>query len=312
MSATSSTSHARDESDLRGKVAVVTGAASGIGLAVARRAAALGMSVVMADIDPAALRSARLLLSDGGAEALDVATDVSLVESVQELANTAERRFGSPWLVVNNAGVTTWKRTWDLAHEDWSWVMGVNLFGVVHGIESFLPGMLDRDEGHIVNTASMSGLVVSANTSAPYAASKHAVVGLSESLFRELHALGSRVGVSVLCPGPVTTNIARAGRNRPERYGGAVGASTVPASRYGADSEEAGDVAEQVLGAVVDRRFWILTHVDAFGPPVIERMRGAVHGTNPGTSSEDPFHRLQPWSSGTRGIVSNPDTRSVH
>ena len=300
------------DSTLNGKVAIVTGAASGIGLAIAHRAAALGMSVVMADIDPDALRSARRTLTDKGAKALDVATDVSLAESVRELARAAETQFGAPWLVVNNAGVATWKRTWDLTHEDWAWVMGVNLFGGIHGIESFLPGMLDRDAGHFVNTASMSGLVVSSNTSAPYAASKHAVVGLTESLYRELQALGSRVGASVLCPGPVTSNIALSGQHRPERYGGPTDAPTVTAGRYGVDSEAAVEVADQVLAAVVDRRFWILTHVEAFGPPAIERVQGAVNGTNPSPSSEDPFHRRQPWHAGSRAELGDDPPRAAH
>jgi NAD(P)-dependent dehydrogenase (short-subunit alcohol dehydrogenase family) len=287
-------------SELRNKVAVITGAASGIGLALAHRAAAVGMAVVLADIDPDQLRAARRTLTDGGARAVDVVTDVSSRESVDELAKVAERSFGEPWLLVNNAGVAIWRRTWDLARNDWSWVLGVNLFGVIHGIEAFLPGMLERDEGHIVNTASMSGLVVSAGASAPYAASKHAVVGLSEVLFRELHELGSRVGVSVLCPGPVTTNIVQAGRHRPDRFGGSMPAPNVARGRYGDASLEPEEVADLVFGAVLERRFWILTHPDEFRDPVVNRTVGAIDGTNPDPSTGDPFHAKQPWDAGSR------------
>jgi NAD(P)-dependent dehydrogenase (short-subunit alcohol dehydrogenase family) len=290
----------RDAAALRDKVAVITGAASGIGLALAHRAAALGMAVVMADIDPDQLAAARRALTDQGAKAVDVVTDVSSAASVDELARTAERSLGAPWLLVNNAGVAIWKRTWDLTHEDWSWVLGVNLFGVAHGIQAFLPGMLERDEGHIVNTASASGLLVSAGASSPYAASKHAVVGLSEVLFRELQALGSRVGVSVLCPGPVATNIVLAGEHRPARFGGATPGPTVARDRYGAESLEPAEVAQHAFDSVMRGRFWILTHPEHFGPSIVRRMEGAVGGQNPDASTADPFHARQPWDAGSR------------
>jgi NAD(P)-dependent dehydrogenase (short-subunit alcohol dehydrogenase family) len=297
---TPSSPQRRSEETIRDKVAVITGAASGIGLALARRAAGLGMAVVMADIDPDRLQTARRTLTDQGATAIDVVTDVSSAASVDELARTAERTLGAPWLLINNAGVAVWKRTWDLTPGDWSWVLGVNLSGVAHGIQAFLPGMLDRDEGHILNTASASGLLTSAGASSPYAASKHAVVGLSEVLYRELQALGSRVGVSVLCPGPVMTNIVEAGRHRPDRFGESMPAPDVSRGRYGDASLKPGEVANLVFRAVFERRFWILTHPERFRDPVVNRMVGAFDGTNPDPSTGDPFHAKLQWDAGSR------------
>lgn len=292
---------ANDQPRLEGKVAVVTGAASGIGLALVRRAAASGMSVVMADIDAERLVRAREMLGLSEADAIVVPTDVSCAEAVRELAAITEKTFGAPWLLVNNAGVSVRLRTWDLTHEDWSWVLAVNLFGVIHGVEAFLPGMVERDEGHIVNTASMAGLVVAASSSGPYVASKHAIVGLSEVLHRELEALGSGVRISVLCPGPVATDISFSGRHRPERFGGpAVPRGAFDTSRHGQGSLAPDDVAEYVFGAVHSGQFWVLTHAAEFGKSIVARMKGAVDGRNPDESTEDPLIARVPWDAGTR------------
>lgn len=276
------------DNDFRGKVAVITGSASGIGLSIASHAAGLGMRLVLADIEGPALDAAAQSLTANGADVTKVQVDVSDRSSVENLAAQARRAYDSPWLVVNNAGVALRGRAWDLTHADWEWVMGVNLWGVIHGIETFLPDMIDRNAGHIVNTASMAGLVVSANTGAPYAATKHAVIGLSEAIYRELQAQGSDVGMSVLCPGAVSTNIDTASRNRDERFG-PPSASGLNAHNVGKlpGSIEPDQVADDVFQAIVARRFWILTHAERYAEAMQARAGQIRQGDNPDHASED-------------------------
>ena len=199
------------------KVAVITGGASGIGLALARRAAAEGMQLVLADIEPGPLSAAAAELKRAGARVLTVKTDVSRAAEVENLAAQTLQAFGGAHLVFNNAGVGGVRvKTWQATAKDWEWVLGVNVWGVIHGVRVFPPIMLRQgDEGHIVNTASAAGFVSMAST-APYAVSKHAVVTLSEVLYHDLKAENARVGVSVLCPAWVGTNIWNSQRNRPE------------------------------------------------------------------------------------------------
>ncbi|HAM01902.1 MAG TPA: hypothetical protein DCQ30_06690, partial [Acidimicrobiaceae bacterium] len=185
--------------ELRGKVAVVTGAASGIGLAVSRKAAAEGMRLVVADIEEGPLKAAADELSAAGAEVLAVPTDVSERSSVQTLCDAALERFGTVHLLHNNAGVGAGGPLWEVPEADWRWVLGVNLWGVIHGIGVFVPHMVARGEGHVVNTASLAGLA-SPPFMGPYNAAKHAVVTISETLAKDLRTMGSPVGVSVLCP----------------------------------------------------------------------------------------------------------------
>ena len=202
---------------LEGKVAVVTGAASGIGLALATRFAAEGMRVVLADIERYALRDAGERLKASGAEVLIVPTDTSLLAEVEALASATLEHFGAVHLVCNNAGVgSRGLPIYDLPLRDFEWVLGVNLWGVIHGLHVFAPYLRLQDEGHIVNTASVSGLFFRPRMG-PYNASKAAVVALSETLKFELDEEGSRVGVSVLCPSWVRTQISSAVRNLPER-----------------------------------------------------------------------------------------------
>ena len=196
--------------DLNGKVAIVTGGASGIGKGIATRLVAEGARVVIADIQPDALAATAAELGADG-----IPTDVSDPASVDALAGAVLDRYGAVHVVCNNAGIGPLAPVADLTLDDWRWMLGVNLWGVIHGIHTFLPILKrNREGGHIVNTASMAGLVAGPRLGA-YAAAKYGVVGLTEVLAAELAADNSRVGVSVLCPGTVHTNIGHSSRNRP-------------------------------------------------------------------------------------------------
>jgi NAD(P)-dependent dehydrogenase (short-subunit alcohol dehydrogenase family) len=254
--------------DLAGRVAVITGAASGIGLAMARRFAGEGMKLVLADIERPVLQRAGEELGRTGADVLTVPTDVSLEAEVTALAETALAHFGDVHLVCNNAGVgSRGLPIAELPLADFDWVIAVNLFGVIHGLRAFLPHLRANDTGHIVNTASTSGLYHLPRMG-PYNASKAAVVALSETLRFELAAEGSRVGVSVLCPSWVRTNISTADRNRPERFAYALDTdqmaqvATYKARRreQRAVAADPSDVADQVCEAVRTNRFYVLTH----------------------------------------------------
>lgn len=246
-----------------GTTAVITGAASGIGLALAQRAAADGMNVVLADVDEAGLDAAAASLEVGaGGALLTVRCDVADADAVEDLAVGAHERFGSVELLCNNAGVGGGGQVAELSRKDWEWVLGVNLWGVIHGVTSFLPRMLESGRpAHVVNTASMAGFFATAGM-APYAVSKFGVVALSESMRAEL--AGTSVGISVLCPGWVSTRIHESERNRPAEL-------TVERAPR---AEELRDMIRQVIesglpaSAVADRvfdavgadRFWIFTH----------------------------------------------------
>jgi len=204
--------------ELAGKVALVTGAASGIGLALARRFAQEGMKVVLADIESEPLAAAQAAIQAGGGTAIAVRTDVSHEHEVKRLADTAFDTWGAVDVLCNNAGVGGLgaDAVWNTPVEDWDWVLGVNFRGVVHGLRHFVPRMLAGGEpGHIVNTASAAGFVTGA-TAAPYTISKHAVVALSEHLYKDLKTRDAKLSVSVLCPGWVDTNIIDSARNRPD------------------------------------------------------------------------------------------------
>jgi NAD(P)-dependent dehydrogenase (short-subunit alcohol dehydrogenase family) len=249
--------------DLQGKVAVITGGASGIGRAVAEKAAAEGMKIVIADIEEGPLKEAEGELTGRGAEAIGVVTDVSDAASVRQLRDRALERFGAVHLVHNNAGIGTGGPIWDFSEEDWRWIIGVNQWGVVHGIATFVPLLMEQGEGHVVNTASIAGLTTTAFLG-PYHATKFAVVAMSEVLYKDLQVAGSPVGVSVLCPGFVQTRIAESDRNRPawapERtVEGAEELRAVIQSMVDGGIPPAA-VADRVIDAVKTNTFYILTH----------------------------------------------------
>jgi NAD(P)-dependent dehydrogenase (short-subunit alcohol dehydrogenase family) len=205
--------------DLHGKVAVVTGGASGIGRAMAARFAREGMQLVLADIEEPALELAAKEFSESGATVLAVPTDVSDAESVEALAAAARDRFGTVHVVCNNAGVAGHGASIaEMPLVEWQWVLGVNLWGVIHGVKAFAPMLIEQNEGHIVNTASVAGLI-SMPFMGPYCVTKHGVVALSEALWHEMAMRGAAVGVTVLCPGWVNTRIMDSTRNWLGRLG---------------------------------------------------------------------------------------------
>jgi NAD(P)-dependent dehydrogenase (short-subunit alcohol dehydrogenase family) len=251
-----------------GKTAFITGGASGIGLALARAFLAEGMNVMLADIEEPALATAVASLSNHGARLRGAVCDVSRRETLENAAGEAIAAFGKVHILCNNAGVSRAGLAERVALSDWSWVVGVNLIGTVHGLEILLPHMKAHgEEGHIVNTASISGLLPSA-LAGPYAATKAGIIGLSEVLADELS--GSAIGVSVLCPSWVRTRMVDNGRNRPERFGGAFAladdtenaarnARFLAAAETGLDPDQ---VAPLVLRAIREKRRYVFTHLD--------------------------------------------------
>jgi NAD(P)-dependent dehydrogenase (short-subunit alcohol dehydrogenase family) len=259
--------------DFQGKVAVVTGAASGIGRALAEKSAHKGMKVVLADVEESALKQAEEALQASGAQVLAVRTDVSQANDVEALANITYETYGAVHLLFNNAGVQGGTTVWESSLADWQWILGVNLWGVIHGIHFFVPRMLAQDsEGHIINTASSLGLVASSG-GCIYKVSKHGIVTLSETLALELATRGSKLKASVLCPEWVNTRIMDAERNRPQSLSNTSEEQQVsPETAAIADMviqvlrqlAQAGlpptQVAEMVFDAIREEKFYIFTH----------------------------------------------------
>jgi NAD(P)-dependent dehydrogenase (short-subunit alcohol dehydrogenase family) len=256
--------------DVAGRVAVITGGASGIGRGMAEAFGAAGMRLVLADVDEARVTETARALEKDGVEVVPMRCDVARQSDVDALAQRALDRFGAVHVVCNNAGVAHGGvPTWESTLHDWEWIVGVNLMGVVHGVRTFTPILLEEGTGHIVNTASMAGLISGAGN-ALYGVTKHAVVALSEALYNELAAVGRDVHVSVLCPGWINTEILRSSeRNQPEAV-----RHSRPEVRTTPDSEirrkqvehllasglAPRKVGDLVLAAIRENRFWILTH----------------------------------------------------
>jgi NAD(P)-dependent dehydrogenase (short-subunit alcohol dehydrogenase family) len=276
----------------RDRVAVITGGASGIGFATAERLAAEGMKLVLADIESGALEAAVKKLESGGAAVIGVRTDVSKADEVERLAQKTLERFGGVHVVFNNAGVAITGEAWENSVADWEWVLGVNLWGVIHGIRTFVPILLRQNEpAHVVSTASMAGLTSNPGM-AVYNVTKHAVVTLSETLHHDLALRGSPVKASVLCPGFINTRIMDSARNRqsdarrdpPTPDASALGASIELALREGVRQGFApGQVAQQVFEAIRDERFYIFAAQPEIFAAVRQRLDEVGAHKNPVT-----------------------------
>ncbi len=281
--------------NFHGKTAVLTGAGSGFGLECARIGARLGMNLVLVDVQQDALDKAAAEMTAQGVQVLARKVDVSSAQAMEQLAADVQERFGAPHFVFNNAGVGAGGLVWENSVADWEWVLGVNLWGVVHGVRLFTPMMLAAAKadpsyrGHIVNTASMAGLLTPPNMGI-YNVSKHAVVSLTETLYQDLQLVSDQVSASVLCPYFVPTGISQSHRNRPadlppekptasQLIGQAQSDKAV-----GSGKVSAADVAQKVFDAVASGQFYIYSHPQALGN-VQSRMEAIVQGINP----PDPF-----------------------
>jgi NAD(P)-dependent dehydrogenase (short-subunit alcohol dehydrogenase family) len=260
--------------NLEGKVAVVTGAGSGIGRALALRFAAEGMRLALADVEQASLEETGEMARAAGAELLTRVTDVSRYEPVQALAEATRETFGGAHVLCNNAGVVNAGPVHELTLSDWSWVLGVNLWGAIHGVKAFMPLLLEQGEGHVVSTASTAGLVASPGIG-PYNVSKFGVVALMETVARDLARGPARIGVSVLCPGDVDTRLPDSNRNRPAEVAADHHQSEVEdrflvgSAKVLAKGMDPADVAARVVAAIHTNAFWILTHPEWKG--ILER-----------------------------------------
>lgn len=277
---------------LKGRTAVITGAASGFGLEVSRLAAREGMQVVMADVQADALERASAEIRGLGAEVLPFRLDVSKAEQVEALGEATFERFGAPHFVFNNAGIGSGGLIWEHSVKDWEWIVGVNLMGVAHGVRVFTPRMLQAAkadpsyEGHITNTASMAGLLNTPNMGA-YNVTKHAVVSLSETLYHDLALVTEQIGASVLCPFFIPTGINQSQRNRPAELTDAAPptrsqliAQALSGKAVSSGKVTAADMAQAVFQAMRERRFYIFSHPQVLGG-VTARLEDIVKGRNP-------------------------------
>jgi NAD(P)-dependent dehydrogenase (short-subunit alcohol dehydrogenase family) len=281
--------------DFKGKTAVLTGAGSGFGLECARIGAKLGMNLVLADVQQDALDAATSEMQTLGAQVLPFKLDVSNASQMEAMGAAVLARFGAPHLVFNNAGVGSGGLIWENSVKDWEWVLGVNVMGVAHGVRVFTPMMLDAAkqdaawQGHIVNTASMAGLLNAPNMGV-YNVSKHAVVALSETLYQDLSLVTDQIGASVLCPFFVATGISQSHRNRPAELRGSKPTKSqligqaMSVKAVGSGKVSAADVAQLVFDAVAANQFYIYSHPKAI-KSVQTRLEDIVQTRNP----TDPF-----------------------
>ena len=284
-------------SDFKNKTAVITGAGSGFGLECARIGAALGMNLVLADVQQDALDQAAAEMTAAGAPVLAMRVDVSKADQVEALGAATLARFGAPNFVFNNAGVGSGGLIWENTLQDWEWVIGVNLMGVAHGIRVFTPMMLAaaaKDpafQGHIVNTASMAGLLNAPNMGV-YNVSKHAVVSMSETLYQDLALVTEQISASVLCPFFVPTGISQSHRNRPDEHKAAGAKPTksqligqaMSDKAVGSGKVSAANVAQMVFDAMVANQFYIYSHPKSIASVQV-RMEDVLMSRNP----TDPF-----------------------
>ena len=281
-------------SDFKGKTAVITGAGSGFGLALSRIGASLGMQLVLIDVQQDALDAANAELQVAGAQTLAFRLDVSNAAQMEAMADSVKSRWGAPHLVFNNAGVGSGGLIWENNTQDWDWVLGVNVMGVVHGVRLFTPMMLEAAaqdaawQGHIVNTASMAGLLNPPNMGV-YNVSKHAVVSLSETLYQDLSLVTGQIGASVLCPYFVDTGISQSFRNRPADMEGKPTRSqqvqhAMISKAVASGKVSAAEVAQLVFDAVANNQFYIYSHPKAIGA-VQTRLEDVLQARNP----SDPF-----------------------
>jgi len=282
-------------SDFKGKTAVLTGGASGFGLECARIGASLGMNLVLADVQKDALKAAHDEMKAMGVRVMAKRVDVSNAKEMEELAQAVTAAFGAPHFVFNNAGVGAGGLVWENTVQDWEWLLGVNLWGVIHGMRLFTPVMLEAAnndphyQGHIVNTASMAGLLTPPNMGV-YNVTKHAVVALTETLYQDLMLVSEQVGASVLCPYFVPTGINQSERNRPDRLAAAQPTQSqligqaMSDKAVGSGKVSAAQVAQLVFDAIQANQFYIYSHPKALGNAKT-RFDAIVNGHNP----PDPF-----------------------
>lgn len=297
--------------DFHGKVAVITGAASGMGREFANLASSLGMKLVLADVQQKPLEKAADELSRQG-EVLAMVCDVRKGAHVQELADSAMARFGAVHLVFNNAGVGAGGLVWENSEEDWEWVLGVNLWGAIHGVRVFTRVMLEcaaQDPGYrgwIVNTASMAGLLNSPALGI-YNVSKHAVVALTETLYHDLKLVDAPIGASVLCPYFIPTAIAQSHRHRPDELrtdeimtASQMAAQALTEKAVGSGKVSAADVARLTFDAIREERFYVYSHPQALGA-VAERMDALVHARPPADPYAATPHLKEILKAGMKG-----------
>ena len=281
-------------SDFKGKTAVITGAGSGFGLALARIGASLGMQLVLIDVQQDTLDAASAEMQAAGAQTMAFRLDVSDAAQMEAMAQKVKAHWGAPHLVLNNAGVGSGGLIWENTTQDWDWVLGVNVMGVVHGVRLFTPMMLEAAahdatwQGHIVNTASMAGLLNPPNMGV-YNVSKHAVVALSETLYQDLRLVTGQIGASVLCPYFVDTGISQSFRNRPADMEGKPTRSqqvqhAMISKAVASSKVSAAEVAQLVFDAVANNQFYIYSHPKAIGA-VQTRLEDVLQARNP----SDPF-----------------------